>query len=74
MERDRRFGKNVANWCSVESEKKGAKDRSLRNTSEERNGVRSMITNGNILRAVSKVRGNEREGCTGETKSGVKSF
>lgn len=73
MEGDSRFGKDMPNGCCVESEEKRAKDRSLRNTGEKWDRVGAVFTNGNMLRAISKVGGHERESSTRETKGGGES-
>ncbi len=55
MKFDFGISEDAANRGSVERKKKRAKDRTLRNSSGNEKRVRTLIVNGNLLKAVGEV-------------------
>jgi len=55
MEGDRGVGKNVTNGSSVKGEEKRTKNRSLGDTSGKSRRVRAVVSDGDVLRAISEV-------------------
>ncbi len=63
----------MTNGCSVEGKEKRTKNRFLGNTSCKCSGIGAVITDGDVLRPVGKVRFNEEERSVREDKSGGES-
>ena len=63
----------MTNECSVEGKEKRTKKRSLGDTSCKWSGTGAVISDGDVLRPVDKVRCNEGERSVRETKSGGES-
>jgi hypothetical protein len=63
----------VTNGCSVEGKEKRTKNRSLGNTSCKWSEIGAVISDGDVLRPVGKVRFNEGEHSVREAKRGGES-
>ena len=59
----------MTNGCSVEGKEKRTKNRSLGNTSCKWSATGAVISDGDVLRPVGKVRCNEGEGSVREAKN-----